>query len=124
MIDCGKKLMDLRHPYQLKDVIDTVMNTVSGLIDVQWIEAAVMTDIAKLSKVTPQRWFHFDCPMEVRIKIFQTASKTYQIPYDTLRRKGWLHFAVTENQLCIQCRLYTPDQFGHYGYYTLEGDPL
>ena len=124
MIECGKKLMDLGHPYQLKDIIDIVMDTVSGLIDEQWIEAAIMTDIAKLSKVTPQRWFHFDCPKEVKLKIFQNTAEIYQIPYDILRRKGWLHFAVENDCLCIQCRLYTPDQFGHYGYYSLEGDPL
>ncbi len=124
MIDCGKKLMDLIHPYQLKDVIDTVIDTVSGLIDPLWINAAVMTDIAKLSKVTPQRWFYFDCPKEVKFKIFHNAAEIYQIPYDILRRKGWLHYAIENYRLCIQCRLYTPDHFGHFGYYSLKGDPL
>ncbi len=124
MIDCGKKLKILTHPYQQKDVIDCVISTVEGLVDRKWIEAAVMTDIAKLSRVTPQRWFDFVCPTEIRLKILRFAAEKYQVPYDLMRRKGWLHTAIYKNRLCIQCWLFTPDHHGNYGYYTYQGDPL
>ena len=124
MIDCGKMIQQLNHPYQLKDVIDCVVEIATRCIDQRLIHAAIMTDIAKVSKVTPQRWFDFDLSDEIRQVILQNASALYNVPYDVLRRKGWMHYAIINRTLCVQCWLYTPQNFGNVGYYSLEGENL
>lgn len=122
MIDCGKMLQRLNHPYQLKDVIDCAVEIAGHCLDLKLIEAAIMTDVAKMSKVTPQRWFKFDLSDEIRQIILQRASTSYKVPYDVLRRKGWMHYAIINQALCVQCWLYTPQHFGNVGYYSLEGE--
>jgi radical SAM superfamily enzyme YgiQ (UPF0313 family) len=124
MIDCGKMLQRLNHPYQLKDVIDCAVEIAGHCLDLKLIEAAIMTDVAKMSKVTPQRWFKFDLSDEIRQIILQRASTSYKVPYDVLRRKGWMHYAIINQALCVQCWLYTPQHFGNVGYYSLEGENL
>ncbi len=124
MIDCGKMIRQLKHPYQLKDVVDCVIEIVGRCIDVRMIQAAIMTDIAKLSKVTPQRWFEFNIDDEIRQIILHHASITFDVSYDVLRRKGWMHYAIVYQALCVQLWLYTPQHIGNYGYYTLEGESL
>lgn len=124
MAECGKKIAQLDHPYQLKDVMDSVVDTATSCLSLRVVSAAIMTDIARLSKVTPQRWFEFDLNDEVRQKIYHQASLQYNIPYDVFRRKGWMHYAIRNNALCVQCWLYTPQYHGNYGYYTCEGERL
>jgi anaerobic magnesium-protoporphyrin IX monomethyl ester cyclase len=123
MIDCGKKIGQLRHPYQLKDVIDCVMETAQGLSDVRIVYGAIMTDIAKLSKITPQRWFDFEISDDLRQSIYHHASAAVNVPYDVFRRKGWMHYAIVNHALCVQLRVYTPEYFGDYGNYSLKGEP-
>ncbi|MDP2812954.1 MAG: cobalamin-dependent protein [Erysipelotrichaceae bacterium] len=124
MIDGGKMIQQLIHPYQLKDVIDCVVKIAGHCLDLKLVEAAIMTDIAKVSKVTPQRWFEFDLSDEIRQIILQRASASFNVPYDVLRRKGWMHYAIINHALCVQCWLYTPQHFGNVGYYSLEGENL
>lgn len=124
MIDCGKMIQQLNHPYQLRDVIDCVVEVATRCLDQRLIHAAIMTDIAKVSKVTPQRWFDFDLSDEIRQIILQRASASFSVPYDVLRRKGWMHYAINNHALCVQCWLYTPQHFGNVGYYTLEGESI
>jgi radical SAM superfamily enzyme YgiQ (UPF0313 family) len=124
MMACGKKIAQLTHPYQLKEVLDCVVDTTRYLMDVRWIQAAIMTDIAPLSKITPQRWYDFEVSDEIRQKIHHQAAALYKVPYDVLRRKGWMHHAIKNNALCVQLWLYTPDYYGSYGYYSCEGEPL
>ncbi|PKM69389.1 MAG: B12-binding domain-containing radical SAM protein [Firmicutes bacterium HGW-Firmicutes-19] len=124
MIECGKKIEQLKHPYQLKDIIHCVIDVGTMCLGLKETEAAIMTDVAKLSKVTPQRWFEFDLSDEVRQIILHHASVASGVSYDVFRRKGWLHYAIQNNALCVQCWLYTPQYYGNYGYYSLEGEPL
>jgi anaerobic magnesium-protoporphyrin IX monomethyl ester cyclase len=124
MVACGKKILQLHHPYQLKDVLDCVVETAKSCLDFRVVAAAVMTDIARLSKVTPQRWFEFELNDDIRQKINHLASAHYEISYDVFRRKGWMHYAIRNNALCVQLWLYTPENRGNYGYYTCEGDRL
>jgi anaerobic magnesium-protoporphyrin IX monomethyl ester cyclase len=124
MIDCGNRISLLKHPYQLKDVIDCVIEVGTVCLSLKEIQAAIMTDMAKLSKVTPQRWFDFDIEDDIRQKILHHASASFNVPYDVLRRKGWMHYAIKNGALCTQCWLYTPQYHGNYGYYSLEGELL
>lgn len=124
MIDCGKMIQQLKHPYQLKDVIDCVVEIAKSRLSLRLVQAAIMTDIARVSKVTPQRWFDFDLSDDIRQVILHQASALYKVPYDVLRRKGWMHHAIHNNVLCVQLWLYTPDYLGNYGYYSCEGERL
>ncbi|PKM88992.1 MAG: B12-binding domain-containing radical SAM protein [Firmicutes bacterium HGW-Firmicutes-10] len=124
MIECGKKIEQLKHPYQLNDIIDCVTDIGIKCLNSKEVEAAIMTDVARLSKVTPQRWFEFNISDEVRQIILHHASVASGVSYDVLRRKGWMHYAIRNDALCVQCWLYTPQYYGNYGYYSLEGEPL
>ncbi len=117
--DIGSKIDELSHPYQLKDIIDIVIDVASGMLDQRIVVAAIATDMGKWSHKKPMGLPYFDkTTLDMTKMIMDIEHRTKQ-KKDQWISSSWFYPALIDQSVGYQWIVY-PHKKRYY--YTEKGD--